>query len=884
VAAGTSVWKRALSILPIHWAVDPSLTPGGRERVGRAGIAPGGVRWPANQTETGFDDLVSDAFPARTDKDGLWVLLQDASGAVNQATFAPISIPFSWFPERLPPGIPAVVVRGAAVGPLDNNVAIKDRPLTSDALHNDSTVAGKRTSSVVWGTNRLGNYSEFKAAGLHWNNVVALSPLLFDRRVGGPFHDGSDGNPGWGLMLNFTQATDGGQVGWDSQAGEGRFAVALGESAEKPIGSFRPGVFQPPGQSGGQAAVNYPAPAPGGSIIEIGHLSGGRRPNTTGRIPLKSNSGPVIADSVHCANHHHGAQLGSDGNTYIESAGHISTDALFKREGSTSYDAPKEYRDVYPVPFRGPYPIDVGIAPDYRSGHIWEGKRIEGLLRRFAWSLTLGPNDGTGWGDVPAESPPGDPPPGEPPGDGPPGNGDPTKPNPDRPDGEHDAMTPYPVAAPGQSFIGRPVGDNGEVVRGQFSPRAAMTDERKAAFNSWPATMRMTGIANRYPDGSAREQTPPFWMAKDLRKPAPGLLYFSPPEIQPDLPGVDTANEATGSKQTLGLHPKVVLSWGHIYSDSDDPHTMIREGWRLFFDESNGRLNIDYLDTAGSVDNTKDVYVNGSPIGGGSGDVVFSTSTTSTTVGTGSKTFTTAAALDVGIGTVLRIARDSPDQATFMEGPVTAISGTSVTVNVLITGGSGTHTDWEVYLGGGVVNVTATKPLESSGGSTPVISLEAPEEWASGRSYGPRKMVYVDTAGDSGREFYECMASHTSASTDHPALGTDRDVYWRRLEKQNRTYSITLTDTDVAPLNATVYASGTQIAVSIDTGAASFELADTVGTNGQYGDHYYVTLISSGGGTIDVGGLATLGAEGDGVHVKWNEDAGWYIEPGFRIQ
>lgn len=83
----------------------------------------------------------------------------------------------------------------------------------------------------------------------------------------------------------------------------------------------------------------------------------------------------------------------------------------------------------------------------------------------------------------------------------------------------------------------------------------------------------------------------------------------------------------------------------------------------------------------------------------GTAAVVTSTSTTSLAVGTGSKNFTTAAALSVGVGAFLVIARTSAP-GSFMFGQVTAIAGTSVTLNVSAIGGSGTHTDWTISVSG----------------------------------------------------------------------------------------------------------------------------------------------------------------------------------------
>jgi hypothetical protein len=87
------------------------------------------------------------------------------------------------------------------------------------------------------------------------------------------------------------------------------------------------------------------------------------------------------------------------------------------------------------------------------------------------------------------------------------------------------------------------------------------------------------------------------------------------------------------------------------------------------------------------------------------GAIYNSTSASSVTIGTGSKTFTTA---DSGkpyvVGTPLRCVSQA-DTANFMDGTVTSYSGTTLVINVLNTGGSGTYDDWNITIGGGTASV-----------------------------------------------------------------------------------------------------------------------------------------------------------------------------------
>jgi hypothetical protein len=73
------------------------------------------------------------------------------------------------------------------------------------------------------------------------------------------------------------------------------------------------------------------------------------------------------------------------------------------------------------------------------------------------------------------------------------------------------------------------------------------------------------------------------------------------------------------------------------------------------------------------------------------------TSTTSLAIGTGSKTFAMPAGKAFQIGQWV-LAQETSNNANQMYGQVTSYSGTSLVLDVLYTGGSGTHADWTVVL------------------------------------------------------------------------------------------------------------------------------------------------------------------------------------------
>jgi hypothetical protein len=83
----------------------------------------------------------------------------------------------------------------------------------------------------------------------------------------------------------------------------------------------------------------------------------------------------------------------------------------------------------------------------------------------------------------------------------------------------------------------------------------------------------------------------------------------------------------------------------------------------------------------------------------GANAIVTRTSTDSITIGTGSKTLSYSTASNLGwvVGTRLRFANST---SNWMEGNVTAVSSTSVTITSDLTGGSGTLASWNISIAG----------------------------------------------------------------------------------------------------------------------------------------------------------------------------------------
>lgn len=102
------------------------------------------------------------------------------------------------------------------------------------------------------------------------------------------------------------------------------------------------------------------------------------------------------------------------------------------------------------------------------------------------------------------------------------------------------------------------------------------------------------------------------------------------------------------------------------------------------------------------------------------------TSTTSLTIGTGSKTYTTQSGLTIAAGQYLVIPSNA-NSANFMFGQVTSYTGTTLVMNITVTGGSGTFADWNILASGpqgpggaGSINTGTTNQLAwyAANGST----------------------------------------------------------------------------------------------------------------------------------------------------------------------
>lgn len=194
---------------------------------------------------------------------------------------------------------------------------------------------------------------------------------------------------------------------------------------------------------------------------------------------------------------------------------------------------------------------------------------------------------------------------------------------------------------------------------------------------------------------------------------------------------------------------------------------------------------------------------------GATGASYAGTSTTSLAIGTGTKVFTTQSGLAYVVGSRVRAA-NTADTANYMEGRVTSYSGTSLTLSVDVTGGSGTLASWNLSIAGdrgiqGVQGIQGDQGIQGATGpgyaATSTTSL----------AIGTGSKVFTTQAGLS----YVVGASRARASSTNGANYVEGLV--------------------------TAY-SGTSLTISADTTGGSgtistwnISLAGTPGTNGTNG-------------------------------------------------
>ena len=158
------------------------------------------------------------------------------------------------------------------------------------------------------------------------------------------------------------------------------------------------------------------------------------------------------------------------------------------------------------------------------------------------------------------------------------------------------------------------------------------------------------------------------------------------------------------------------------------------------------------------------------------------TSTTSLAIGTGAKTFTTQTGKQFAAGQYV-IAVSDANAANYMFGTVTSYAGTSLVMNVISIGGSGTFADWTINLSGargaagaagvatdltpGAASALQLLRVNTAGTAIEGYTFSANTQWTT---------ITADPAPAVAGSSYLCNTSSAAFTVTLPAAPTANDV------------------------------------------------------------------------------------------------------------
>lgn len=138
------------------------------------------------------------------------------------------------------------------------------------------------------------------------------------------------------------------------------------------------------------------------------------------------------------------------------------------------------------------------------------------------------------------------------------------------------------------------------------------------------------------------------------------------------------------------------------------------------------------------------------------GAMFAATSTTSNSVGTGSKSFALVESTRraFGVGSPIRVADAAAPQTNYMDGSITSYNHPAITVNVTSIAGSGTKTSWQFAISA----VAGTVPIASGGTGATTASAA-------------RTNLGLGTAATTASSAYATAAQGTTANNALPKAG-----------------------------------------------------------------------------------------------------------------
>jgi hypothetical protein len=244
---------------------------------------------------------------------------------------------------------------------------------------------------------------------------------------------------------------------------------------------------------------------------------------------------------------------------------------------------------------------------------------------------------------------------------------------------------------------------------------------------------------------------------------------------------------------------------------------------------------------------------------GATGPGYQATSATSLTIGTGAKVFTTQAGLAYTVGARARAASNATP-TNWMEGLVSAYSGTSLTVNVDLTNGSGSAADWNINLSGQQGTTGPQGPAGPTGPQGPAGSTgpAGPQGSAGATGAGvpvagtANQVLTKNSATDYDTSWKTPLVDNSAWTAYGVSVGATSGAFGNasatgRYKQIGKTVFVQISLTIVAVGSASGFATATlPVACS---GAASFMLA---GRENAVVGATVVGLISSGGSSVTI--------------------------------
>jgi len=240
------------------------------------------------------------------------------------------------------------------------------------------------------------------------------------------------------------------------------------------------------------------------------------------------------------------------------------------------------------------------------------------------------------------------------------------------------------------------------------------------------------------------------------------------------------------------------------------------------------------------------------------GDIYNDTSSTSETIGTGSKTFTVSEGKPYQEGTPLRIADASSPDTNFLDCVVTSYSGTSLTVNAFGFAGSGTYSSWTINIGGAK---TVDGTLAVSQGGTGATSASAARTNLDVYSKSEANSRFLDVSGEASDVTMNGNVSIGDSSADTlqvNATATLEDATLVTADINGGTIDGTVIGGNSAAAGTFTTITGSSD-MNIDSGTLFVDSANNrVGVGTSSPDHHLHVEAATGGG-ISFGDRAKAG-------------------------